>query len=107
MKMKPQFNSLKKNNSGRQIAAIDKIISAVEHSDAGSDGGAACLQVDVSSAAPTPVLTMEPNTPQSSSPPSTNAGANDDMADETGAMVAKPQGPESAEKCPEVRVDEA
>ncbi|KAL8313900.1 hypothetical protein RB597_006353 [Gaeumannomyces tritici] len=107
MKMKPQFNSLKKNNSGRQIAAIDKIISSVSHSEAGPDGAAASLQVDVSSAAPTPVLTMEPNTPQSSSPPSTNAGANDDIVDDTGAIVVKSQGSEPAEKGPEVRVDEA
>lgn len=33
------------------------------------------LQVDVNSSTPTPVLTMEQNSPQSSSPPSTNSSA--------------------------------
>jgi mRNA-binding protein PUF3 len=65
------------------------------------------LQVDVNSAAPTPVLTMEPNTPQSSSPPSTNASAADDIVDETAASDLKSGSTESTEMCPEVRVDEA
>lgn len=101
--MKPQFNSLKKVSNGRQIAAIDRLMSAV---GTGS-GAAAGLQVDVNSAAPTPNLTMEPNTPQSTSPPSTDSSTHDDVtSDESNGGAEKIQSP-TAGACPQVRIDEA
>ena len=114
--MKPQFHSLKKVSTGRQIAAIDRLISAVSSpvpgkpaslsgSVAGSVSGASPaspgLQVEVNSAAPTPVLTMEPNSPQSSSPPSTNASAIEDSAEEPTSTKEA-----SAATPPKVRVDD-
>ncbi len=92
--MKPQVHSLKKVSTGRQVAAVDRLMTAMatptpprsgstpENDGAGQAPPA--LQVDVSSAAPTPVLTMAPNTPQSSSPPSTNASAADEPVDDSG-----------------------
>lgn len=118
--MKPQFVSLKKLGSGRQIAIIDRLINAASSPAPPKPGSGStstpasalsvaaaspslALRVDVNSAAPTPVLTMEPNSPQSSSPPSTNASAVgeavDDgsppapraqIADEKGAAAAGP-----------------
>jgi mRNA-binding protein PUF3 len=80
--MKPQFQALKKASTGRQIAAIDRLISAAS-SPTKADGSRAAdpespLHVDLSSAAPTPNLTMEPNSPSSSSPPSTSPSAAED-----------------------------
>ncbi|KAH8879857.1 ARM repeat-containing protein [Thozetella sp. PMI_491] len=90
--MKPQFHALKKASTGRQIAAIDRLMSA-----AGSTTGKAespsmtpaspALQVDISSAAPTPNLTMEPNSPSSSSPPSTTPSAADEALVDVGAKI--------------------
>ncbi|KAJ9154934.1 Pumilio domain-containing protein [Pleurostoma richardsiae] len=95
--MKPQFHSLKKVSTGRQIAAIDRLISAVSSPTSESAGspsgsvngsvsattpGSPALPVD-NSVAPTPVLTMEPNSPQSSSPPSTNASAVEENINES------------------------
>ncbi|EOO02234.1 putative pumilio domain-containing protein [Phaeoacremonium minimum UCRPA7] len=118
--MKPQFTSLKKVSTGRQIAAIDRLMSAVSSptpgkpaslsgsvngSVNGSVSGAAPaspgLQVEVNSAAPTPVLTMEPNSPQSSSPPSTNASAVEDTAEEP---INNKESANAAD--PKVRVDD-
>ncbi|TLS31586.1 hypothetical protein PpBr36_03357 [Pyricularia pennisetigena] len=103
--MKPQFNSLKKVSNGRQIAAIDRLMSAVG-SGAGS-GAAAGLQVDVNSAAPTPNLTMEPNTPQSTSPPSTDSSSNDGVTSDESNGGAEKIDSATAEACPQVRIDEA
>ncbi|KAF6793058.1 mRNA binding protein pumilio [Colletotrichum sojae] len=72
--LKPQFAILRKSSNSRQVAAIDRLMSAAE-----KPGGS---QADANSAAPTPVLTMEPNSPQSSSPPSTNASAIGEIADD-------------------------
>ncbi|WYZ40111.1 hypothetical protein EsH8_IV_000452 [Colletotrichum jinshuiense] len=76
--MRPQFNTLRKTSTSRQLAAIDRLIYATQTPPSKSGGS----QADTSSAAPTPVLTMEPNTPQSSSPPSTNASAVGEVADD-------------------------
>jgi mRNA-binding protein PUF3 len=107
--MKPQFISLKKASTGRQIAAIDRLIFAAASPVPSKLGSvsAACgsgpttpsLQVDINSAAPTPVLTMEPNSPQSSSPPSTNASAvgeaiEDNAKAKVGAVKEGDSGPE-------------
>nr|XP_036574978.1 mRNA binding protein pumilio [Colletotrichum truncatum]KAF6781478.1 mRNA binding protein pumilio [Colletotrichum truncatum] len=74
--MRPQFNLLRKTSTSRQLAAIDRLIYATQTPPSKSGGS----QAD--STAPTPVLTMEPNSPQSSSPPSTNASAIGEVADD-------------------------
>lgn len=82
--MKPHVNTMKKTNPTRQTGTIERLLLDVTQpvpgmigSVSGSVPGTAPvsppLRVDVTSIAPTPSLTMEPNTPQSSSPPSTNA----------------------------------
>ncbi|PNH42684.1 hypothetical protein VD0004_g4658 [Verticillium dahliae] len=96
--MKPQFIALKKTSTGRQIAAIDRLIFAASSpapprpgsSKAMSGQNTPALQVD--SSAPTPVLTMEPNSPQSSSPPSTNASAVGETAEEDRKAQLHPGG---------------
>ncbi|KAF3355199.1 hypothetical protein VdG1_07063 [Verticillium dahliae VDG1] len=96
--MKPQFIALKKTSTGRQIAAIDRLIFAASSpapprpgsSKAMSGQNTPALQVD--SSAPTPVLTMEPNSPQSSSPPSTNASAVGETAEEDRKAQLHPRG---------------
>ncbi|KAI0847845.1 ARM repeat-containing protein [Daldinia vernicosa] len=74
--MRPHFANLKKFSSGRQMTALDRLMSA---SSAGTSPTTPNLLVDVNSAAPTPSLTMEQNSPQSSSPPSTNASVEESM----------------------------
>ncbi|KAM0271930.1 hypothetical protein ACHAQH_008893 [Verticillium albo-atrum] len=96
--MKPQFIALKKTSTGRQIAAIDRLIFAASSpapprpgsNKATSGQNTPALQVD--SSAPTPVLTMEPNSPQSSSPPSTNASAVGETADDDRKAQLHPGG---------------
>ena len=109
--IKPQLMLVKKAcHNNRQLMAIEKLLAGLPDtgstkrgSVSGPSPASPSLQVDVSSAAPTPVLTMEPNTPQSSSPPSTNAGASDESVDETlKATISDTDG-----SGPEVRVDEA
>lgn len=80
--MKPHFIALKKTTTGRQIAAIDRLISAASKASVSSQPQSTtpgqntpALQLDVNSPAPTPVLTMDQNSPQSISPPSTHASA--------------------------------
>lgn len=115
--IKPQLLALKKTSTGRQITAIDRLISAVSppgQSSGGSVSGSVTsatpaspsLQVDVNSAAPTPVLTMEPNTPQSNSPPSTSSDTVEELVHADGKM-ATPSDAVVAAACPEVRLDEA
>lgn len=70
--IKPQYFSLKKSGTSRQLQALEKLLGLSSGSTltkTGSNG----LQVD--SSAPTPSLTNETNSPQSSSPPSTSASA--------------------------------
>lgn len=79
--MRPHFANLKKYSTGRQITALDRLMSA---SSAATSPTTPNLLVDVNSAAPTPSLTMEQNSPQSSSPPSTNASVEESMDEKNG-----------------------
>ncbi|KAI0013609.1 ARM repeat-containing protein [Xylariaceae sp. FL0662B] len=94
--MRPQFANLKKMSTGRQITALDRLMTAssavptASSSANNANGGPATastgpltpsLLVEVNSAAPTPSLTMEQNSPESSSPPSTNDGTLEEAAD--------------------------
>lgn len=82
--MKPQLLMLKKYNYGKQIAAIEKLIftgtptyitpSSVLPSNQ-------TMPIEISSNAPTPMLTNGQNSPQSSSLPSTNVSTIDDAPD--------------------------
>ncbi|KAK0732721.1 armadillo-type protein [Apiosordaria backusii] len=73
--VRPLLASIKKMCTGKQIAGVDRLHNAINSltpsSTAPTSPG---LHVDVSSAVPTPNLTMGPNSP-SSSPPSTNESA--------------------------------
>ncbi|KAI1768772.1 ARM repeat-containing protein [Hypoxylon sp. FL1150] len=100
--MRPHFASLKKHSTGRQITALDRLMSA---STTGSINGMSptgpttpSLLVEVNSAAPTPLLTMEQNSPESSSPPSTNASI-EETAEEPSTKIS-PLG----QTCPAVEV---
>jgi mRNA-binding protein PUF3 len=88
--MKPQLVALKKYNYGKQIAAIEKLIftgaqtlhqtQLAPYNSNINPGPAAAtkpLPLDTNSCLPTPVLTMEQNSPRSSSPPSTNTSTVD------------------------------
>ncbi|CAI4219193.1 unnamed protein product [Parascedosporium putredinis] len=91
--MRPHLLALKKGSSSRQLQALEKLMGPPpndSNSKASSNSGSrpasahlalpSALQVD--SATPTPVLTMEPNSPQSSNPPSTNESAAGDGPEE-------------------------
>jgi mRNA-binding protein PUF3 len=106
--MKPQFLTLKKGNTnGRQIAAIDRLIFAAASPASGTKTGtpastapaSPALPVDPSSAAPTPNLTTESNSPSSSSPPSTGASATEEtfQHDQKQLMTSANGNPMSAE----------
>ncbi|XXH04842.1 hypothetical protein Hte_011264 [Hypoxylon texense] len=111
--MKPHFASLKKHSTGRQITALDRLMSASSASSGGpslansvngmSSAGPTTpnLLVEVNSAAPTPSLTMEQNSPESSSPPSTNASIEESVDDNNVKM--SPLG----QPCPAVEVNES
>ncbi|KAI5864670.1 ARM repeat-containing protein [Durotheca rogersii] len=89
--MKPHFANLKKYSSGRQITALDRLMSASSTAPGGPTSGNLMngmpvtstgpttpnLLVEVNSTADTPSLTMEQNSPESNSPSSTNAGVED------------------------------
>lgn len=102
--MRPHFASLKKHSTGRQITALDRLMSASSGDAINglSSGGPTTpnLVVEVNSAAPTPSLTMEQNSPESSSPPSTNASV-EESAEETNSKMS-PLG----QRCPAVEVNE-
>jgi mRNA-binding protein PUF3 len=83
--MRPQLIALKKYNYGKQITAIEKLISTGPQTTSPSPYNAnlnmssTAIQtppMDINSGAPTPMLT-EQNSPQSSSVPSTNASTAD------------------------------
>ncbi|KAI1457763.1 ARM repeat-containing protein [Annulohypoxylon moriforme] len=87
--MRPHFANLKKYSTGRQITALDRLMTA---SSVGPGSGFATasgspttpsLLVEVNSSAPTPSLTMEQNSPESSSPPSTNSGMEESLDEKT------------------------
>jgi mRNA-binding protein PUF3 len=83
--MKPQLISLKKYNYGKQIAAIEKLIFTGPQPYMTLSSVAApttqTLPIEIGSAAPTPMLTMGQNSPQSSSLPSTNVSTVDDSTE--------------------------
>ncbi len=108
--LKPELYALKKAAGNRQTAAVDRLIDAVSDSNRPgtpepSHASPTSLHVDVSSAGPTPVLTMEPNTPQSSGPPSTKASAAEETGDELASGKAALIG-SAAHSYPEVDVAE-
>ncbi|KAI0429196.1 ARM repeat-containing protein [Xylaria sp. FL1042] len=90
---------LRKQGAGRQNAGLDRLAAAVEavSSTADSNGSATTagtapstpsLAVEVNSAVPTPLLTTEQNSPQSSSPPSTSISTTDEASEDTKAAHA-------------------
>ncbi|OBT60390.1 hypothetical protein VE03_10140 [Pseudogymnoascus sp. 23342-1-I1] len=101
--IKPQLMQLKKYNYGKQIAAIEKLIfvaptgpSTGSHRQTASNASATpsygrgagavppqgpAITIDVHSVAPTPVLTMEQNSPESSNLPSATASTVDEGGD--------------------------
>ncbi|OTA66799.1 ARM repeat-containing protein [Hypoxylon sp. EC38] len=92
--MRPHFANLKKYSTGRQITALDRLMSASSVGPGGpsSTTGSTSpttpsLLVEVNSAAATPSLTMEQNSPESSSPPSTNSGLEESL-DEKNTKVS-------------------
>jgi mRNA-binding protein PUF3 len=97
--VKTQIAIMKKqgNGQGRQVQALERIISGnapvrlASTSISSTNRGAATtgtapstpnLIVDVGSAVPTPSLTTEQNSPQSSSPPSTSISTTDEATEE-------------------------
>ncbi|KAI1393930.1 ARM repeat-containing protein [Hypoxylon trugodes] len=87
--MKPHFANLKKYSTGRQITALDRLMTASSSSATASTSPTTpSLLVEVNSAAPTPSLTMEQNSPESTSPPSTNASVEDSL-DEKNTKASK------------------
>ncbi|KFX96944.1 hypothetical protein O988_05098 [Pseudogymnoascus sp. VKM F-3808] len=126
--IKPQLMQLKKYNYGKQIAAIEKLIFVAPTGPSTTNGthrhtassassaapsygraagavppqGPAAIAIDVSSVAPTPTLTMEQNSPQSSSLPSATASTVDE---ENGDVGSGPVVKEAAGEAPEVRIE--
>ncbi|KAI0417335.1 ARM repeat-containing protein [Xylaria grammica] len=96
---------LKKPGGGRQNAGLDRLYAAVQpvlnpsesdtRGDATTAGTAPStpnLAVEASSAVPTPSLTTEQNSPQSSSPPSTSISTIDETSEEAKtATVSRPE----------------
>ncbi|KAI1398452.1 ARM repeat-containing protein [Hypoxylon fuscum] len=110
--MRPHFLALKKLSAGRQMTALDRLISASSVSPApnsantvngvSSTGPATPnLLVEVNSAAPTPSLTMEQNSPESSSPPSTDASVEESVDEKN--TKASPLG----QSCRTIEVNES
>ncbi|KAI1429363.1 ARM repeat-containing protein [Xylaria sp. FL1777] len=93
---------VKRQGAGRQNTGLDRLFAAVEAVSSTSDanGSAAIpgttpstpsLAVEVNSAVPTPSLTTEQSSPQSSSPPSTNISTTDEANEETkAAHISRP-----------------
>lgn len=106
--------------AGKQIVALDRLISTAAAPQPESDGTPASTppgstppgstpsasptpQADIGSPTPTPNLTMEPNSP-SSSPPSTNASAVGEAVNESYKPKAAPR--DGIAACPGVRINE-
>ncbi|KAI1501005.1 armadillo-type protein [Biscogniauxia marginata] len=107
--MRPQFATLKKMSTGRQILALERLMSVTGGPNSASNTNVGTpttpsLLVDVNSTAPTPSLTMEQNSPQSSSPPSTNVSTLEESVEEK--KVAKDPRLDS-QHGPVVHVEEA
>ncbi|KAK0710981.1 armadillo-type protein [Lasiosphaeris hirsuta] len=87
--VRPVVMPYKKVVTGRQIAVVDRLITAINNPTPRDNPmpssitpALPTLQVDIGSAVPTPNLTMGQNSP-SSSPPSTNASAVEESVGET------------------------
>ncbi|KAK4190405.1 putative pumilio protein [Podospora australis] len=87
--VKPLLASCKKACQGKQIAAIDRLTSAINcvtpSSTAPTSPG---LHVDINSQAPTPSLTMGPNSPSSSQPSTSDSTIEDTVHADTKVTVA-------------------
>jgi mRNA-binding protein PUF3 len=84
--IRPQLLLVKKYSYGKQITAIEKLISTSPSPPSSSHGtnpnmttsaATRTMPLDINSPAATPVLTMEQNSPESSSLPSANASTID------------------------------
>lgn len=94
--IKPQLLALKKYNFGKQIAAIEKLIFTGPVPPNGHSYGPQTSMVpssvtktqplDINSAVPTPLLTMEQNSPRSSSLSSANVSTVDGPTDPKASM---------------------
>ena len=103
--MKPQLIQLKKFNYGKQIAAIERLISTGPQSYMAPSSVVPptpqTMPIEINSSAPTPMLTNGQNSPQSSSLPSTNVSTIDDPSDvNTKAIGLKEKA------CPEVIISD-
>ncbi|KAI0017332.1 armadillo-type protein [Xylariomycetidae sp. FL0641] len=81
--MRPQVQKLKALSSGRQITVLDRLMSSATTPSVHAESSPSTpnMGVDNNSVAPTPSLTMEQNSPQSSSPPSTNISTVEETGD--------------------------
>jgi mRNA-binding protein PUF3 len=109
--IKPQLLALKKYNYGKQIAAIEKLIFVgplAPHRPAAYSPSRNLTQptvthtlpIDINSTSPTPLLTTEQNSPQSSSLPSTNASTIDEPSELVTVKTVSADKP-----TPEVRIE--
>ncbi|KAJ4325337.1 mRNA binding protein puf3 [Fusarium piperis] len=89
-KIRPLLDELRRSGTSKQVQAISRLLEDESESETATTPAttpastpsatpalntASALHVDVNSSTPTPVLTNESNSPQSSGPPSTNASA--------------------------------
>ncbi|KAK8139149.1 armadillo-type protein [Apiospora sp. TS-2023a] len=94
----PEVDSAKKNAPSRQVTAVEGLINNPDENDPSSRTEMAQpdspgLQLDVNSTSPTPGLTTEHNSPDSSSPPSTNSSAEEEVVhDHSRAKIAAAEG---------------
>ncbi|KAI1350459.1 ARM repeat-containing protein [Xylaria sp. FL0043] len=90
---------LRKQGGGRQNAGLDRLATAVDTvfltsdtngsaTTAGTAPSTPSLAVEMNSAVPTPLLTTEQNSPQSSSPPSTSISTTDEAGEDAKAAHA-------------------
>ncbi|KAJ6446610.1 pumilio domain-containing protein [Purpureocillium lavendulum] len=104
--IKPQFFTIKKSNPSRQIQALEKMLGLGAGGES-AKGEARSPQPEASgvdSAAATPALTNEGNSPQSSSPPSTHVSADGISTDD---VSRKPSEQATQGLKPRVRETEA
>lgn len=100
--MKPQLLMLKKYNYGKQIAAIEKLIftgTPIYITPTSVMPSNQTMPIEISSNAPTPMLTNGQNSPQSSSLPSTNVSTIDDAPDNSKPLEI------DGKACPEVVIN--
>ena len=75
--IRPHYEQMKRNANSRQLQALERILGLDDGAEgsSGSEGRRIRQRESIrtDSSVPTPSLTNEPNSPQSSGPPSTNA----------------------------------